>query len=307
MNPDILTAFIAEQHHPNLYCHVLIDPSGMPKNSIDLLLRSLRQQLGEDALTRLFRADLPHAPHLHPILACLSAPGGQPSQVLLKWTAQIGLQDIKRPKRRVCGWLMSEAALQAMASHLTSMCQIQIPQDAVRFYPLFEPIRFELFASVFEQINGGPWGPIRQWLFITSDGSPVSLKVQPEPQDSIPARAASLQDEVELIEALLMTWRALLMRPSAKPLQPMPLLAAVDAFEHIHQARQMGLTSPDDIFAFTLHHLCLHPRLHTSSVVRDMIDNAVPEPGFLAQSLAKYGDADWRYLLSTLTPPEALI
>lgn len=304
MSTEALLKLIADYHAPELYCHVLIDPLAAPRNSDQSLLPHLSEALGEGAMTRVIRADLPHAPQLHPVLACLSSPGSKPSPSLLKMTAHVAQRDIQRRRRHLCGWLLSEAPPSVIAGHLSSLCQLQATASEPRFYPIYEPVRLELLATTLEHVERGPWWPIRHWLFVSSGAKLAGFSGEARPRNGLPATAMRIQNDVTLIETLLAAWHALLSCPADRKLGPIPAFAAVRASNHIDDARRLGLCATEDILVFALYHLCLHPRLHAVPTVRHMIDAAAHQQLPLAPLLARHGDAYWRQVIATLTRSE---
>lgn len=81
-------------------------------------------------------------------------------------------------------------------------------------------------------------------------------------------------------------------------------MAAEQACHPIQQARQLGLSSQDDIITLMLHQLCLHPNLQNHAAVARLIETAAQEPRPLAQLFAQYTDADWKRLTATLPQSE---
>src|SRR5690349_12113989 len=123
MDTDDLVRLIESHHRAHLYCHVLIDPLATAHDGDHALLAPLRNALGEQALARVYRADLAHAPQLHPVLVCLASPGTVPSRRLLELTARAAQRALFQQRRYLCGWLFSEAPSAAVASHLTALCR----------------------------------------------------------------------------------------------------------------------------------------------------------------------------------------
>jgi len=304
MSTKALLDLIADYHAPELYCHVLIDPLAIPENSDQSLLLQLKKALGEGAMTRVVRADLPHAPQLHPVLACLSSPGAKPSPPLLKMTAHAAQSDNQRRKRHVCGWLLSEAPAPVIAAHLAALCRLPGSASEPRFYPLYEPVRLELLATTFEHVERGPWWPIKHWLFVSSGAQLAGLSGEAHPCSGLPRSALRVQDDVTLIETLLAAWRALPSDPAGPKPSTLPAFAAVKASNHIDDARRLGLSAADDILVFALYHLCLHPRLQAAPAVRQIIDAAVQQQRPLAPLLARHSDAHWRQVIATLPRSE---
>lgn len=304
MNSDALMEFISDHHHQDLYCYVLLDPLALSFDSDHSIYNYLHDVLGESALTRVLRPDLPLSTHLHPVLACMARPGELPSPSLMTLTARAGLIDLKRRKRYVCGWLFSTEPASAIAAHLTSICHLPTATCETRFYPIFEPVRLELFAASFPSVDQGPWWPIKHWLFLTSGGKAASIDGRPNPSQPTPVLAVEMQNDSGLIESLLTAWRAMRTSSFAEPLPPLPSIAAVRASESIRHARNLGLSAPTDIQALALHMLALHPQLHTHPAVLAMIETAVREQRPLAEILAQYTDANWGHVVSTLTQSE---
>jgi len=305
MSSEALIKLISEDHRPGQYSYVLLDPLAVSKDSEHSLFASLKSVLGDCAMTRVTRPDLPLAPGLHPVLVCLGSPGSLPDAALLELTAQAAERDLHRRKRQVCGWLLSEAAPSAIASHLTALCRLPEASGATSFHPVYEPLRLELLAALFERAEQGPWWPIERWVFVTSGGSLASLKGQPHTRCGLPASAICVQQDTALIEAVLAIWKASLLFSSATKVSTLPPFAAVRASNHINSARGLGLSAEQDIQALALHLLCLHPQLHTLKAVRDMIDAAIHRQCPLSAQLARYSDSDWQHLVATLPRHEA--
>jgi hypothetical protein len=299
--------FIIGRHEPEQYCHVLMDPLAVSEKSDHSILQKLSDVLGKHAVTRVIRTDLPQVPHLHPILVCLASPTEPLSTSLLELTARAGLMDLKHRKRSICGWLLSDSPASVIAPHLTSICQLPSGTGEHDFFPIFEPVRLELFSAAFEQVDRGPWWPIKRWILLTSGGLPVSVTSRQGAHYPIPAHARDMQNDAALIEELLAAWRTILTCPMANSLLPLPQVAAVRASEYIQQARKLGLSGADDIQTLALHLLCIHPRLHSHPDVLAMINTALKEQRPLADLFAQYTDANWRYVTKNLSGSETAL
>ncbi|MFJ4351254.1 hypothetical protein ACIPZ5_10145 [Pseudomonas sp. NPDC089428] len=305
MSSEALIKLINQHHRPGHYSYVLLDPLAVSEDSEHSLLASLKSALGDTAMTRVVRPDLPHAPGLYPVLACLSSPGSLADASLLALTAQAAELDMHRRKRQVCGWLLSEAPPPAVAAHLTALCRLPDVSGATTFHPVYEPLRLELLAALFERAEQGPWWPIERWVFLTSGGSLASLKGQPQARWGLPAGALGVQQDIALIEAVLAIWKASTLFANTIKVPALPPFAAVRASNHINDARGLGLSAEQDIRALALHWLCLHPQLHTLQAVRDMISAAVHQHCPLSSQMARYSDSSWQRLLATLPNLEA--
>lgn len=306
MKIESLARSIEGHHAAHLHCHVLIDPLAVTAGSDHALLARLRKTLGEAALTRVHRADLAHAPHLHPVLACLASPGSFPSSDLLELTARAAYRGLHQHRRYLSGWLFSEATPATVAAHLTAMCRLPNAERAFSFYPIYEPVRLELLAATFKQVEHGPWWPINNWLFLSSGGRLVHLKGQGGQRHSLPEPAQRIQNDVELIEQLLAAWRMLRAGSSVLNQREIPPFAAVRASNFIDEARMLGLSATHDIQVFALYHLCLHSRLHTVPAVRSMIDAAAKGQRPLKHMFAQYTDGQWQRTVESLPGSEGL-
>ncbi|MFK0311658.1 hypothetical protein ACIQUF_10450 [Pseudomonas sp. NPDC090233] len=301
MSSDVLIKRILADHRPGLYCYVLLDPLAAAENS---LMEHLASALGEQALTRVYRPDLPSAPTLHPVLVCLSSADNQPCTSLLEMTALVAQQDLQRRKRYVCGWLLSEANPTALARHLTALCRLPDGSGSTTCCPIFEPLRLELLAAMSDRAQG-PWWPIDRWVFLSSGGSLATLKGNPQAARGLPANALRIQGNVPLIEAVLAVWRSVSALSGATNAPVMPPFAAVRTSNHIDDARGLGLSEGQDIQVLALHMLCFHPKLHTLQVVLDMVNTAINQQRTLAPMLAQYSDPGWQRLVATLPRSEA--
>lgn len=305
MGGEGLASIIEKQYEPHLHCHVLIDPLAIPDNGDHALLAQLRSALGEGALTQVPRADLAHAPHLHPVLVCLAMPGTAPSRSLLEQTARAAQKGLYQRRRYLCGWLFSEAPSATIASHLAALCQVPDGKGAFSFYPVYEPVRLELLAATYQQVEHGPWWPIGKWLFLSSGGRLVNLKGQGKQRHPLPAPAQRIQDDAALVERILGIWRALRAGAGEAYPCPIPPFAGVRASNHIDDARALGLSETEDIVVFALHQLCIHPELHNVAAVHELITSVVRQQRPLAPALARYSDEQWRRLTESLLKSES--
>ncbi|MDD0974698.1 hypothetical protein [Pseudomonas fontis] len=310
MNLDTLLQFITDQHGPGDYCYALLDPLAMAERSPRALAKTLRDTLGQDAVTPVLRPDLAHAPQHRPLLACLAAPGASPSRSLLELTARAAQADVRQRKRQVCGWLISEQPAEVIAAHLSQMGHLPTAAGGTKYYPVFEPVRLELLAAAFERSDLGPWWPIRHWLFTTSGGATATLHGQPNKRPATPPQASRLQDDVPLVQALLSAWRELLMYPGLYAPERwqgpsvLPPVAAIQAGRLIQQARELGLSTTADLLSLSLHRLSLHPRLHTQPQVAAMLARASAGQSPLDAQLSQYNEARWQAVVASLTQPE---
>ena len=302
MSSETLIKLISQHHRPGHYSYVLLDPLAVSEGSEHSLLASLKLALGDKAMTRVSRPDLPRATGLHPVLVCLGSSGSSPDNALLEQTAQAAERDMHRRKRHVCGWLLSEAPPTAVAAHLTALCRLPDATGATTFHPVYEPLRLELLATLFEHVEQGPWWPIERWVFLSSGASLASLKGQPQTRRNLPAGALRVQQDAALIEAVLAAWRRLPAFPGAREIPP---FAALRASGHLDDVRELGLTDEQDILVMALLLLRLHARLHTQKAVRDIIDMAIRQQRPLAEMLPHFADSSWHHLVAATPQPKA--
>ncbi|MBK4998188.1 hypothetical protein IAE37_000464 [Pseudomonas sp. S31] len=300
MNSDAVIRLITELWRPAMYCFVLVDPLAVPDDDNHSMLTRLHELLGDHAITRVRRADLPPEPALHPALICLSNPGAPLNMPLLEITVGAAGRDIQRRKRQICGWLLSEALPSQIADHLAALCQLPTPSGGTVFCPVYEPLRLELLGASLERPELGPWWPIEHWVFPSSGGKLASLKGQPHCHSALPAASLRVQEDVTLIETLLAARRSLLARSWFMDQLPLPAFAAVRASNHIEDARRLGLTAEEDILVLALHQLCLNADVHTLRPVQHCIETAIRLKRPLASLLAQYNEAAWERMTSVL-------
>ncbi|QKL01848.1 hypothetical protein GEV39_10725 [Pseudomonas sp. NY5710] len=306
MTADDLASVIEQQHAPDLYSYVLVDPLAPEDKGDSALLAQLREALGESAMMRVPRFDLAHVPHLHPVLVCLAIPGALPSRAILELTARAAVRGLFQPRRYLCGWVFSEQPAANIAAHLSRLCRLPDTAQALSFYPVYEPIRLELLAATFKQGERAPWWPISRWLFLNSSGQLLNLKGQSGQRCLLPASAWRMQADGALVERVLRSLSALRAGVNNTLQCQIPSFAAVRAGNHIQEARALGLTDPEDIVVLALHQLCIHPQLTSLAAVRGLIDAARQEQRALAPLLARYSEAHWRHLTQSLTEAERL-
>ena len=305
MRPASVQAFVAEQHAPDATLYLLLDPLADCAADDPLRIEVLRQTLGDDAVTPVHRPDLIHTSSACPVLVTLATPGSSPSQALLALSALRAHEEVDRHKRYVCGWLSSSAPSQALSAHIVSLGWLPLEQGRI-FFPIHEPVRLELLAGTFGN-NEGPWWPIRRWFLPTSSGAGSVLVGGPE-RSSVPGPyTTAVQQDAPMVAALLNCWRRALNLPLAyAPARwsgptALPPQAAAQAYIHIQQARELGLSREDDILTLALHRLMLHPHLHQHTGFRAVIEQAVQGQAPLSQLLVPYNDIALQRAVSDLT------
>lgn len=263
MKESVISAFFRVNQGPEDYAYVLLDPLAQPAPQPMPLVDTLRAQLGDEALTRILRPDLSYSPQSCPALVCLAHPGETPLPAMLDLTEEQFAADAYRCKRSICGWLVSEQPAEAIAAHLLKLCSLPTAHGETRFYPIFEPIRLELFWAHFASRKNGPWWPIKHWLVPTSGGEHRRLVGDPARNGSAPQNASETQEDAPLVIRLLSTWRRLL-HESRSPLAqkdpfdvPLPALAAQLTQEKIAEARAIGRITPEEIACDTLQRLSI--------------------------------------------------
>ena len=305
MRPASVQAFVAEQHAPDATLYLLLDPLADCAADDPLRIEVLRQTLGDDAVTPVHRPDLTHTPSACPVLVTLATPGSSPSQALLALSALRAHEEVDRHKRYVCGWLSSSAPSQALSAHIVSLGWLPLEQGRI-FFPIHEPVRLELLAGTFGN-NEGPWWPIRRWFLPTSSGAGSVLVGGPERRSVPGPYTTAVQQDAPMVAALLNCWRRALNLPLAyAPARwsgptALPPQAAAQAYIHIQQARELGLSREDDILTLALHRLMLHPHLHQHTGFRAVIEQAVQGQAPLSQLLVPYNDIALQRAVSDLT------
>ncbi|MFJ2548601.1 hypothetical protein ACIOVF_19315 [Pseudomonas sp. NPDC087612] len=306
MTPALVQKFVDEIYTPEATLYLLLDPLADCASDDPLHIEALRQTLGDDALTRVWRPDLEHTPHACPVLVTLASPGARPSERLLSLSAQRVNEDARRSRRYVCGWLSSSVTTAAFSAHLIALGHLPMAQGT-QFFPVYEPLRLELLAGTLKQAEQGFWWPIQHWLFPMSSGA--SSVISSYPHASVVPRplAGEVQQEVVLVSTLLATWRRALSLPlTFAPARwtgatTLPPHAAAKAHYQIHQARQLGLKNHHDIITLAMHCLLLDLRLYEHARVRALIDQAARGTASLSTLLAPCNDNSWQRIVTDLS------
>lgn len=299
-----LQTFVAEQHAESTL-YLLLDPLAESTNGDPLAIATLQQALGEQAITRVLRPDLAHAPQALPVLVKLSSPACPLESRLLELSARRAKVDGKQSRRYVCGWLNSTKTAEAIAARIVELSHLPA-EKGHPYFPLHEPLRLELLVGTFESCEQGYWWPIQQWMFPTSSGANSKVIGLPERGCDPAPHAHTLQQEAKHVAGLLRSWRNALELPQAftpnrwSGPTPLPPRAAAQVYSQIHQARTLGLQHDHDIDTFALLHLLVHPHLRQHPHVRELIDQAVREQTSLSQLLTPYIDRDWSKVVSDL-------
>ncbi|MNF50016.1 hypothetical protein D3C76_565250 [compost metagenome] len=306
MTPATVQAFASKQHSPNASLYLLLDPLADCAEDDPLHIEALRQTLGDDALTRLRRPDLDHTPQSCPVLVTLSTATIKPSEHLLSLSALRAKEDEGRSRRYVCGWLSSTAISASVSTHLIRLGQVSMAAGK-QFFPVYEPLRLELFVATLKHGEIGGWWPIHHWLFPTSSGASSLLIGQPDTEPTFGPRAIAVQQEARLVSSVLSAWRhALRLSLTYAPTRwrgptLLPPQAAAQAYKQIYQARQLGLVRQQDIVTLALHRLMLHSQLHEHIDVRKLIEKAAKNETPLTALFTTLNDQSWQRIVSDLT------
>ncbi|MCE5985390.1 hypothetical protein [Pseudomonas sp. LF19] len=306
MTPAIVQSFVVEDHAPESTLYLLLDPLADCATDDPLHIEALRQTLGDDALTRVWRPDLEHTPHACPVLVTLASAGARPSAHLLSLSAQRANEDARHSRRYVCGWLSSSANAAAISAHLIALGQLPMAQGK-QFFAVYEPLRLELLSGTLRHEEQGYWWPVEHWLFPVASGASSVLSGHPHASVVPHQFSGEVQQDVTLVSSLLATWRCALSLPlTIAPARwtgvtTLPPQAAAKAHYQIRQARQLGLKSQHDIVTLALHCLLLHPRLHEHPHARLIINRAIQEKRSLMTLLPTIDDKFWKKIVSELT------
>lgn len=298
---------MAERRSPTESLYLLLDPLVQCGADHPLQPASLQQVLGDTAVARVPRQDLAHDRAACPILARMAGPGEVPADALVEASTACATADPGHAKRHVCGWLTSALDLDAMTTHLASICAFD-DGAAPEFFPVFEPIRLELLAVADMALTKRRLGPVREWLLPSSSGgNPVLLHGDDAATDA-PAKSIALDvlREAPLVTAVLSAWRDALRTDLQGALwawrgdTPLPPNAAAEAFRQIRHARDLGLSDSNDIVVLALHRLMLHPRLHEHPPIAERIGRAARGERPLSDFFTPITDAQWTHIVHAL-------
>jgi len=306
-----VVTFAEQIRSPGDYLYLLVDPLAACGTTRPLAIESLVHELGTDAVTRVLRPDLAHAPGLCPALVQLGTPGAAAPQRLLELSALQTQEDLDYGKRYVCGWLASPERLGPTAHHIATQCRITSSSVRKATTPWFEPVRLELLAGALGPQAGAMLAPISAWLFPTSWGSFSVLRSKPATaSEDYTELVRHTQHAAQLVSDFLGMWRlaqgqALSFAPwrwnGSSPLAPQ---AGVHAFRLIRDAQQLGLRNERDIFALSLYRVCVHPLLPKHpDIQRDILD-AVKGKHALEDCFQAYDNAAWKRIFASLPRTE---
>lgn len=289
------------------HLYLLLDPLAPCHTDHPLHAAALRDTLGDSAVTYVPRPDLAHDSASCPLLIQIAGPGDDALDALLESSAAYAGVDAHYSKRRVCGWLSSSLALEALAVHVAGMC-VFADNERPTFIPVFEPVRLELLAAADMASTQRRLGPIREWLLPSSSGgNPILLSGDGGAADaSLMPIVLDVQREAPLVTVLLSAWRDALQHdlPAAtwawRGDSVLPPNAATEGFRHIRHARSMGLSNADDILILALHRLMLHPRLHEHPKTAEWIGRAARGECALSELFAPITDAQWTQIIHAL-------
>ncbi|MFJ3461526.1 hypothetical protein [Achromobacter spanius] len=306
-----VVTFAEQIRAPGDYLYLLVDPLAGCGTAHPLAIDSLVRDLGTDAITRVDRPDLAHAPAICPALVQLAAPGAAAPQRLLELSSLQAQEDLAFGKRYVCGWLASPAPLGATAQHIAAQCRITSSSVHKATTPWFEPVRLELLVGALGPQAGAMLAPVSAWLLPTSWGSFSVLRsttaTAGEDQTDL---VRHTQHAAQLVSEFLGIWRlAQGQTLSFAPWRwngssPLPPQAGVHAFRLIRDAQQLGLRNERDIFALSLYRVCVHPLLPKHPDIQRDIVGAANGKHALQDRFQAYDDAAWKRIFASLPRTE---
>lgn len=310
MKDAAITKFFRANQGPQDYAYVLLDPLAEQSLEPVPLIDVLEDELGSEAITRVLRPGYSYDPRRCPALVCLAEPGNAPAVHLVAMTEAQLNADLHRPKRSVCGWLISEQPPDVIATHLLSLCMLPTGPGTTQFYPIFEPLRLELLWTMFPTSSDGPWWPIKSWWVAGSDSISGPIHGNPESTHAVPVTAHAIQSEAPLVRRLLdarrltqnQQNRLASVRPSAE--EPRPIMAAPTALKQLQQARELGLAMDEDLLTWALLSWYLHPNMHEHPACKRSLEKCINNLQPLAELLGQYSDGDWKRVLAEMTRGE---
>lgn len=310
MTDTAITDFFKVNQSPQDYAYVLLDPLAEKSLEPVPLIDVLENELGSDAITLVMRPDYSHDPRSCPALVCLAEPGEAPAAHLVAMTEAQLKADAQRPKRSICGWLVSAQPPDVIAAHLLSLCMLPTGPGTTQFYPIFEPLRLELFWTIFPTSTDGPWWPIKSWWVAGSDSISGPMHGNPDSSHAVPITAHAIQAQAPLVHRLLDACRCTqnqqhrfaCVRPGTE--LPRPGMAAPIAFKKTQQARELGLAVEEDILTWAVMSWNLHPSLHAHPKCQQSLQTCISDLQPLDELLGQYSDGDWKQVMVQLTHGE---
>lgn len=285
--------------------YLLLDPGGDYSSEQPLHISRLIAALGAEAVTRIARPGMEHAPEQWPALVQLAAPG-QPIPEYFALSTQFAATETAAKKPYVCGWLFSEHSADAIGTHITRQCQALQPKESNVSPPWYEPIRLALLRLAMKNV-GQLLGPIRTWFYPTISGEVAAIEASPLSAELVvPELARDVQRFAPQITQLLAVWRRL--NTSQQTYAPwrfsgdtgLPNNAPSHAFNLIYEAHRRGLRDREDIHCLCLHTLMIHPLLMQHPTIENDVQQAVSGRQALEARFSSYDDAIWAQIASKL-------
>lgn len=300
--------YAREQRKAGESLFLLLDPTGDCEAGDKLHISQLAVAFGTDAITRIVRNGLGHAPEQCPALIQLAAPG-QAITEYFAMSIQFAAAETAANKLYVSGWLFSEHPAAVIASHIASQSQLLQPTDGQISAPWYEPTRLALLRTAMKNA-GKLLGPIRAWLYPNISGDVTALDASPLlGKLVVPEIALDVQRFAPQITQLLAAWRRVnASQHNYAPWQytgdgGLPHHAPSHAFNLIYDAHRRGLRDCADIQCLCLHTVMLHPLLLQHPTIEKDVQRAVAGKQNLNSRFATYDDAAWRQIVAAL--PEA--
>lgn len=270
----MLNALIARlEQKKGEYRYLLVDPLANVWTESPLYLETLKAKAAQRAAAPVLRADLSYRPDKCPHLVLMAGPGEDCDIALLRRSLSYSRAELLADKRYICGWLTSALAVDELAEFMRNLCTVL--GNFVRMgysLPYFEPLRLALLQETCRT----SWlrsqlSSIADWsyLTITEKMNDVAGSAY-EKKGHMGGLAIQAQLRYQAISRLLIAWA----RMNKRDGQELPQDAVRLAAEQIMDADRWGLTNLEDVLAFSLNRLTVHPHMENHPLVAAAIRDA---------------------------------
>lgn len=183
--------------------------------------------------------------------------------------------------RRICGWLESPVAGEALARHIADRFSLSLPDGTTRKLRWFDPaVLWAMWPILTPAQRNALLGPIAAYWLLDPTGNWQTLRSDPstELQSHLTLDTSQLAEigRIAALNRTLRDWGAAYLKPDV-------LTAAREiAAAALRRGAALGFTDLSDQAAFALCALTTHPRFDSHPLVRERLAKREPDDYFSA-------------------------
>ena len=292
--------------HPDLRCHVLIDPAMRDiQETWELVVPGIGEHRTPIALHEsLFPEDQ------RPCFYALDLTKAT-EHALLESSIGTALEDwhpdaaMLGEGHRICGWLWLPQDISAddLAQHLARQAvQYDLSRNGRILLRYFDPRVLDLLWQTFApQQRVALFGPIRAWHFIERTGTLKTLTAPQDANAAAPERLILNEGQWTMISRVGLVNQTLALVQAARAL-PLHQTAANEADHALIRAQINGLQDEQDLIKFAFLAVTVHPRFDEHSHIRSILQ-AVSEGAEFCAEVQRLTPHQWQQI-SAGRPPQ---